>query len=73
MKRLYPDLMGLTKKDLIEKIGDDFNFYPDTIWIYLLNKSFLGKKTYLIIRFDDDIVKNVVVKKTYGNIDRTRL
>lgn len=73
MKRLYPDLIGLTKKDLIEKIGDEFNFYPDTIWIYLLNKNFFGRKTYLVIRFDDETVKHVTVKKTYGTINRARL
>ncbi|WP_223608313.1 hypothetical protein [Chryseobacterium sp. OSA05B] len=73
MKRPYTDLIGLTKKDLIEKMGDEFNFYPDSVWIYFLNKNFFGRKTYLIISFEGEIVKNVEARKAYGNIFRTNL
>ncbi|SFN89571.1 hypothetical protein SAMN05421594_4624 [Chryseobacterium oleae] len=73
MKRPYADLIGLTKKDLIKKMGDEFNFYPDTTWIYLLSKSFFGRKTYLIIHFEEEIVKSAEARKTYGNIYKTKL
>lgn len=68
IKSKYLDLLGITKKEVLLKIGDDFNFYPDPVWIYLLHRNILGKKTFLIITFDTDIVIKVSIKKTYRNL-----
>lgn len=68
MKTQYLDLIGTTKKDLVSKMGDEFNFYPDNIWIYLLDKNFMGRKTFLIVSFEKEIIIDVKIKKTFGNI-----
>ena len=31
-------LIGLTKKEILKKMGDEFNFYPDKKWVYTLKK-----------------------------------
>ncbi|WP_223608316.1 hypothetical protein [Chryseobacterium sp. OSA05B] len=67
MKNQYKSLIGITKKDLIEKLGDGFNFYPDTIWTYLLHKNFFGRKTFLVITFKDEMVIDVNIIKKYGD------
>ncbi len=64
---------GMTKKELLLKMGDEFNFYPDNIWIYLYKIGFFGRKTYLVITFENNICVKVQTKKTYGKIDRSRL
>lgn len=71
MKSQYDDLLGITKQDLIVKIGDEFNFYPDNIWIYLLHKNFFGRKTFLVIYFENNVIIKFKIKKTYGNIKKT--
>lgn len=75
MKKNNPhsELIGLTKKELILRFGDEFNFYPDDLWIYLINKNFLGKKTFLVVLFKDNMVINVNITKTYGKFKKTGL
>ncbi|HCA08930.1 MAG TPA: hypothetical protein DEO71_17285 [Chryseobacterium sp.] len=73
MKISYSELIGMTKNELLNTMGDDFNFYPDAVWIYLLDKNFLGRKTFLIVRFDQNIIVKTEIKKAYGNIKQTRL
>jgi len=67
------DFLGMTKENLILKMGDGFNFYPDRVWTYLVKVGFLRKKTYLVIFFENDIVIQVKFKKKYGNIKRSEL
>lgn len=71
MKIQYNDLPGKTKKEVIDRLGDEFNFYPDPIWIYLLHRNFFGRKTYLVIYFEHHMVIRVKIKKTYGRIIRS--
>lgn len=73
MKKSYAELTGMTKNELLHEMGDDFNFYPDPVWIYLLHKNFLGRKTFLIVHFEKNIIIKTAIKKTYGNIPKTRL
>ncbi|KXH83414.1 hypothetical protein [Chryseobacterium kwangjuense] len=70
MKNKYLHLLGMTKKELILSIGDEFNFYPDSIWIYLVHTSFLGRKTFLMIRFENESVTGVEIKRTYGKLKK---
>lgn len=65
----YLYLIGITRKDLIDKLGDGCNFYLNTIWTYLLHKNFLGRKTFLVITFENEIVSHVNIIKTYGIIN----
>ncbi|HCA08927.1 MULTISPECIES: hypothetical protein [unclassified Chryseobacterium] len=68
MKIQYNDLPGKTKKEVIELLGDEFNFYPDNIWIYLLHRNFFGRKTYLVIYFENNTATHMKIRKTYGSI-----
>ena len=47
-------------------MGDEFNFYPDKKWVYILKKYWLGKQKKLIIEFDDeDKAVKQYTKSTY--------
>lgn len=46
--------IGLTKKQILEKLGDQFNFYPDNEWRYTLKKYWWGRKKKLFLEFDKE-------------------
>ena len=48
----YSELIGLSKKEVLQQLGDGFNFYPDTKWSYILKKYWYGRKKLLFIEFD---------------------
>lgn len=49
-------LIGLSKKEILQKLGDEFNFYPDKKWVYILKKYWWGKSKKLYIEFDENDV-----------------
>lgn len=66
-KKNIERFIGLTKNEVLEELGDEFNFYPDKQWVYILKKSWWGRKEKLFLEFDE---KNKVVAQyiiyTYG-------
>lgn len=68
---LHIELLGLTKKEMIAKFGDEFNFYPDNVWVYFLHRNFFFRKSFLVINFENDIVISIQTKTTYGKIAKT--
>lgn len=67
MKKNYKNLIGKTKKEVLLEIGFEFNHYPDDTWTYLIKNNWLGVKTFLIIYFYQNTVKEVKTKKTLIN------
>ncbi|KPE52938.1 hypothetical protein [Chryseobacterium indologenes] len=60
-------LIGLSKKELIQKIGDGCNFYLDHKWSYIVKKYWYGKTRVLYLEFDDnDIVIAQYTISKYG-------
>jgi len=50
-------LIGLSKKEIIIKLGDGSNFYPEKEWSYILKKYWYGRVKMLFLEFDEnDIV-----------------
>lgn len=39
IKKNTESFIGLSKKEVLEELGDEFNFYPDKEWIFLLKKT----------------------------------
>ncbi|MGC4128925.1 MAG: hypothetical protein QM564_05050 [Bergeyella sp.] len=46
--------IGLSKKELLVRMGDDFNFYPDKVWTYVLKKYWWGHTRKLYLEFDEE-------------------
>ncbi len=36
---VYNSLLGMNKKQVVETLGEGFNYYPDDLWIYGFMKS----------------------------------
>ncbi|MCL1680919.1 hypothetical protein M2T92_17915 [Elizabethkingia miricola] len=51
---VYSALLGMTKKQVVETLGEGFNYYPDHLWIYEINKTWWGKKTVLLLTFNEE-------------------
>ena len=64
----YQYLIGKEKKEIIEELGAQFNYYHSEIWTYHIKTNWLGKKRYLLIAFKDEKVYNIKIKKTYAKI-----
>lgn len=61
----YYYLIGKTKFQIKEELGDEFNFYPSSIWTYQIKKSWFGRKHILILFFDEDLLKKIEIKKIF--------
>ena len=60
-------LIGLTRKEVLEKLGDEFNFYPDKQWVYTLKKYWWGRKKKLHLEFNEEgKVINQYILYSYG-------
>ncbi|MEN5132555.1 hypothetical protein [Elizabethkingia anophelis] len=62
----YNYLIGKDREEILEDLGEGFNFYPDENWFYELKKNWLGKKTVLLIHFNNNIVERIEILKYYG-------
>jgi len=69
MKNDFQHLLGKDKSEVLEELGQEFNFYPSEIWTYILHTNFFGRKTLLLLFFENDVVKIIKIKKHYGKIN----
>lgn len=65
MKSSYDHLIGKTKKEIIQEIGEEFNFYPAHVWTYTIKKKWFYKNTVLHIYFDGEIVIHTFVRSSF--------
>lgn len=64
----YNSLLGKSKKEVIIFLGDAFNFFPSDKWIYFLSTDWFGRKKFLVVHFDNDIVKRIETKISFFDI-----
>ncbi|NML72192.1 hypothetical protein HHL23_20725 [Chryseobacterium sp. RP-3-3] len=60
--------IGKSMQQIMAEIGNQFNDYHSNIWNCHIKTNFLGKKTVLILFFEDEKVYKIRVRKTYGKI-----
>ena len=61
----YNILIGKSKNEVIQELGEGFNYYPDNYWFYDMKKSWWGKKTTLLLIFGKDRRVETMSIKTY--------
>lgn len=59
MMNKYIYLVGRNKKEVLEKLGDQYNHYPSEIWTYQLTRNWLGRKKFLVLHFKNNIVHTI--------------
>ena len=70
MDKNYQKLIGKTKKEIIADLGFEFNHYPSDVWTYLVKTNWLGMKKILMIYFQDNIVTDIKMKKSFSFFDK---
>ncbi len=63
MKYQFDNLLGKTKKEIILELGHGFNYYPDSIWTYIIGKTWWGLPITLKICFENDIAISIILEK----------
>ncbi|MCL1665806.1 hypothetical protein [Elizabethkingia ursingii] len=62
---VYNSLLGMNKKQVVETLGEGFNYYPDDLWIYEIKKTWWGKKTVLLLSFNKENILEETHTKSY--------
>ena len=68
MKNDFQHLLDKNKAEVLAELGQEFNFFPSYKWTYILNTNYFGRKTVLLIFFENEIVKSFKIKKYFGKI-----
>ena len=61
----YKNLLGKTKNDILDKFGDEFNYYRSSTWTYIIEQKWYRSKTLYLFFDEKDIVYKVDVKNQY--------
>lgn len=67
MKVQYTKLMGKSKQEVLEEMGEGYNFYPSNEWSYTIGTNFLKQSTILYLTFDEETqrVIHMTVKRKF--------
>ncbi|MEN5133240.1 hypothetical protein [Elizabethkingia anophelis] len=65
----YDHLLGKKKDEVLKELGEEFNYYPDDVWTYILKKNWWGKKTALLLKFDGDEVIQTKISTYFLKVD----
>jgi len=57
-------LIGATKTEILEELGEGFNFYPDNLWVYDFKKNWWSK-SLLLLSFDNNMLIDIKIKKSF--------
>ena len=62
----YRHLIGKEKKEVLEELGQQFNYYHNDIWTYHIHTSWIGRKSILVIYFSGETVSRIGIIKYFG-------
>lgn len=57
--------LGKTRLEIAQKLGYGNNCFENDTWIYLMGRTWIGRKSILSIVFKDDKVAEIHIKKTF--------
>lgn len=67
-------LENKSKKEVLQYLGEEFNFYPDKLWYYVLSENWWGKKKVLFLEFDErDKVSAKYIKTIFGKVKKKQI
>ena len=61
-------IIGKSKKQILNELGEEFNYYHSNLWSYCIKTNWTGRKTHLVLHFKNEAVKNIEIKKGYGKL-----
>jgi len=65
-QKQYSEMLGKTKEEISKIwVNNELNYYPASAWTYILKTNWLGKKTFLVIYFENDVVVQTEIRKGF--------
>lgn len=64
-KTKHNNLLNKSKNEIIEEMGQEFNFYHQNVWIYILKISWFGRKKIMLLFFKEKKVSEIKIKYIY--------
>ncbi|WP_294251997.1 hypothetical protein [uncultured Chryseobacterium sp.] len=61
----YIHLLGKTKKEIIQEMGNECNHHPAPVWTYQLKRSWLGRKRVLVLYFSEELVEHFEIRYSW--------
>ncbi|MBV8325178.1 hypothetical protein [Chryseobacterium sp.] len=61
----FNNLLGKTRNEIKDDLGDGFNLHTSDIWTYDLGKTWIGRRIILSLRFENKKVIKINVFKTF--------
>jgi hypothetical protein len=65
MREKFKYLLGKTRREIIEEIGDGFNFEKNEVWTYEVGKTWLGRRIILCIKFKGKNASEITFFKSF--------
>lgn len=70
MNRQYQN-SGKEKLQIKEELGDQYNFYPASVWSYYIGKDLLYRNIYLYIYFKESVAQKTEIKNIMEKSENT--
>lgn len=65
-KENFNHLLGKSRHEIMQELGDCFNYFNSEIWTYEVGKTWFGRKIILSLTFKDDKVSELNLTKRFG-------
>lgn len=67
-KENFNHLLGKTRNEIKQEIGDGFNYFNNEVWTYEVGKTWWGRKIILSLTFKNENVSELKLSKVFGRI-----
>ncbi|RNA62230.1 hypothetical protein D1631_09940 [Chryseobacterium nematophagum] len=61
----FNNLLGKSRHEIKGEIGDGFNYFMNPVWTYEVERTWFGRRTILMVTFDDEVVSEIDLLKTF--------
>lgn len=68
MIKKHTNFIGKTQLQVIESLGHSTYKVSEDIWVYVVKKTLFGRKTVIIIVFENQLCDIILVKMIFGKI-----
>jgi len=65
-KENFTHLVGKSRNQIKQEIGDGFNYFNNDIWTYELEKTWFGRRTIFAITFKDGKAFEIDLFKSFN-------
>lgn len=67
-KENFNHLLGKSRNEIKQELGDGFNYFNNEIWTYEVGKTWFGQKIILSITFKNEKASDLNLTKRFGRI-----